>query len=144
MIVLIRSVSGLSIQPRPDPTKSKRRNLAHFSQTNHNYTLLWAWRCRESPRKKSTKGRKFLWFCQFSIIILSMSIMNRNSHHHPCFVDSDHNMKNYNNQPLMSRKIPTDLLKSVEQFGIKNAEILPSGCGRLSNGNINGSLWVEK
>ena len=68
-----------------------------------------------------------------------MSIINRNSHHHPCFVDSDHNMIQYNNQPLMSRKIPADLLKSVEQFGIKNAEILPSGCGRLSNGNINGS-----
>ena len=62
-----------------------------------------------------------------------MSIINRNSHH------SDHNMIHYNNQPLMSRKIPADLLKSVEQFGIKNAEILPSGCGRLSNGNINGS-----
>ena len=124
---------GLSIQPIKTPQFG-----AFF--TNHNYTLLWAWRCRESPRKKSTKGRKFLWFCQFSIIILSMSIINRNSHH------SDHNMIHYNNQPLMSRKIPADLLKSVEQFGIKNAEILPSGsgCGRLSNGNINGSQWVEK
>ena len=139
-MILWLSLFGLSAVCQSN--QSKRRNLAHFSQIT--ITLLWAWRCRESPRKKSTKGRKFLWFCQFSIIILSMSIINRNSHHHPCFVDSDHNMKNYNNQPLMSRKIPTDLLKSVEQFGIKNAEILPSGCGSLSNGNINGSLWVEK
>ena len=134
-MILWLSLFGLSAVCQSNQIKTPQFG-AFF--TNHNYTLLWAWRCRESPRKKSTKGRKFLWFCQFSIIILSMSIINRNSHH------SDHNMIHYNNQPLMSRKIPADLLKSVEQFGIKNAEILPSGCGRLSNGNINGSLWVEK
>merc|ERR1712223_1943434 len=83
---------------------------------------------------KSTRGQKKFDF-RFPFRILSMPIINRDSHH-PYFVDSDHKMIPYN-QPLMSRK-NADLLNPVEQFRIRN-EIYPSGCGRLSNGNINGS-----
>ena len=43
---------------------------------------------------KSTRGRK-IWWCRFPFIILSMPIINRDSHH-PYFVDSDHKMIPYN------------------------------------------------
>ena len=43
---------------------------------------------------KSTRGQK-IWLCRFPFRILSMPIINRDSHH-PYFVDSDHKMIPYN------------------------------------------------
>lgn len=56
----------------------------------------------------------------------------------PYFVDSNHTMTLYDQQqPMMSRK-GGDFLNPVEQFRIRN-DIFPTACGRLGNGNINGS-----
>ena len=62
---------------------------------------------------KSTRGRK-IWWCRFPFIILSMPIINRDSHH-PYFVDSDHKMIPYN-VSIKKNIIPKNLVELCLRF----------------------------